>query len=130
MQLIKTNYNYVKRYYSKLFQIDENKFTNSTFCIKKILYKKCFNANCRVGKFSINYHYSYLYNLFLSFQNKSFCYFNGFNYILICNKCKCYYISESFRTVKERISEHLNDTVKVSFLARDREFFVPFRAVP
>ena len=77
--------------------------------IKKFLYKKCFNANCRVCKFSSNYHYLHLYNLFLPFQNNSSCNSNGFNYILICNKCKCYYIGESFRTVKERISEHLND---------------------
>jgi hypothetical protein len=77
--------------------------------IKRFLYKKCFNVNCRVCKFSTNYHYLHLYNLFLPFQNNSSCNSIGFIYILICNKCKCYYIGESFRTVKERISEHLND---------------------
>ena len=30
-------------------------------------------------------------------------------YIIICNKCKNYYIGESGKTVKERISQHLND---------------------
>jgi hypothetical protein len=77
--------------------------------IKKFLYNKCFNFNCKVCKFSINYYYLHLNNFFLPFQNSSSCNSIGINYILICKKCKYYYIGESIRSVKVRISEHLND---------------------
>jgi len=80
--------------------------------IKKFIYKKCFNIDCKVCKYSINYHYLHINNLFLPFQNNSSCNSKGINYILICKKCKSYYIGESLRTVKQRISEHINDIDK------------------
>ena len=75
-------------------------------------YKKCMNNSCRICSYSNDISFLYFVkknNFFLKVQNNSNCDSNSFVYIIYCNKCKCFYIGESSRKVKERLSEHIRD---------------------
>ena len=72
-------------------------------------YKDCENRNCFICMFSSKYFYLNINNFFLPFQNLSSCNSYGIIYIICCFKCNCFYIGESGRSVKERISEHLSN---------------------
>ena len=46
--------------------------------------------------------------MFLFFKNNSSCNSTNFVYIIKCKRCSYFYIGQSSKTVKDRISQHLN----------------------
>ena len=76
---------------------------------EKFKFKKCVNENCKICKFALDFHYLESKNLVIPFRSFSNCESKGVVYIILCTKCNEFYIGESGRSVKERISEHINN---------------------
>ena len=73
-------------------------------------YKKCKSTSCNICNYA-NQKQSFLYidrNLLLFFKNNSSCNSTKFVYIIKCKRCSYFYIGQSSKTVKDRISQHLN----------------------
>ena len=87
---------------------------NFNFINKK--YKRCTQKDCLICKYSNEQSYLKLNNFFLPISTNASCNSSKIIYIIKCNKCNFYYIGESKRTVKARISEHL----------RSIKFFIPY----
>ena len=75
----------------------------------KFSYHKCNNINCNICKFSKTIYFFKRNNLFLPLQSTSNCNAIGIIYIIECKKCNLFYIGESGRSVKARLSEHLSN---------------------
>ena len=76
-------------------------------------YYNCNNLNCKICSFSLNYKYLLLNNNFyLPIFNNSNCKSSHFIYIILCEKCNCFYIGQSYRTVEKRLIEHINNIKK------------------
>ena len=77
---------------------------------KRYFSKPCNKSNCRVCKYIANFSFVRLNNNFIvPLKCYGDCLSTHIVYIIICNRCKAFYIGESSKTVKERISQHLND---------------------
>jgi hypothetical protein len=80
--------------------------------IKNFKYEKCDDLNCNVCKYNAKSNIiKFNNNHILPIDCKSSCNSNFFIYIIECTKCKVFYIGESYRTVKERIGEHINSII-------------------
>ena len=75
---------------------------------KKFFYSKCNKEDCFICRLSLNYYYIYHQRLFLPLRSISNCESTGIIYIILCVKCKTFYIGQSQNTVKKRIGEHIN----------------------
>lgn len=69
--------------------------------------KKCSNSKCEICKYLIYSNYYIFKNFKIPIMDISNCLSTHVIYIIICIKCKCYYIGESGRSAHERIGEHL-----------------------
>ena len=79
---------------------------------RKIKYctKLCNLQNCKTCQFVNKQYYLKLgKNFILPFRSNSTCQSTSVVYIILCNKCRIFYIGESSKTVNTRISQNLND---------------------
>ena len=76
---------------------------------KKFSYINCNLNNCKICKFSLQFHFLKNNKFILPIQTNSNCKSIGIIYIILCIKCNKYYIGESKRTVTDRISEHIRN---------------------
>ena len=83
--------------------------TSFNFNFKSNSYKKCNLSNCSICSFSNSLKFLNLNSLYLPILTNASCISTKVVYILHCNKCNSFYIGETSRTVKDRISEHLGD---------------------
>ena len=75
---------------------------------KKFFSKKCNLPNCNTCLFTFDTYFLKLTNNFiLPIKSNSNCISSNIVYIIKCNLCNCYYIGESSKTAKIRISQHL-----------------------
>ena len=100
------------KYINRINSNINNLLTNNFKLTKLYKYKtsKCNELNCITCKFiyeknSINLNY---HNLKLNLLNNATCNTENIIYIIICKKCKLYYVGETYKKLKERIAQHLN----------------------
>ena len=94
--------------------------------------KKCNMKNCKICKFI--YASSYIKldkfsNLKIKLMNNASCTSTDLIYIIICKKCKLFYIGETSQTLKARTSQHLNHIInfKPYLKYEDKEVAKHFR---
>jgi hypothetical protein len=85
------------------------KFRNS---FKKYFFKKCNNLNCKICSFGYNFYFLKNDKFILPIKSNSDCNSKYFVYIIHCNKCNVFYVGESGRLVKDRISDHIRNIKK------------------
>ncbi len=93
-----------------------NNIFSYNFNLKFYNYVKCDEVGCEICDLSLNIKYLYFKDFFLPISSFSSCTSSEIIYFIFCTKCNSFYIGESSRTVKKRISEHLYNIKK----------FVPF----
>ncbi|CAF1047539.1 unnamed protein product [Brachionus calyciflorus] len=66
------------------------------------------NNNCKICPFIFNGCYLNVNNYVIPFLSESSCNDENIVYIIVCKKCSVFYIGESSKSLKVRISQHLN----------------------
>ena len=90
-----------------------NKISSFNFNNHLCGYTKCSNNDCKICVYSNPKKFLNLNNFYLPLSTYSDCESKKIIYIILCKKCNNYfYIGESSRSVKERISEHINNIKK------------------
>jgi hypothetical protein len=96
--------------------------------------KKCNMKNCKICKFI--YASSYIKidkfsNLKIKLMNNATCTTSNLIYIIICKKCKLFYIGETGLTLNARITQHLNHIInfKPYLKYNDKEVGKHFRRI-
>ena len=71
---------------------------------------KCLELNCIICKFIHKLNYIHLKdcNIKINLQVNATCITENIIYIIICCKCNLFYIGESSKSLRERISQHIN----------------------
>jgi hypothetical protein len=77
-------------------------------------YKKCVLPKC-VCNFAITSKYLYFNNFYLPILSNSSCKATEVVYILNCSLCNIFYIGQTGRSTKERISTHLGDIKRKNY---------------
>lgn len=81
------------------------------FYSKKCHTSPCKEKNCKTCPLTSTLYYLKLNNFILPIFSNSNCLSTDIIYIIICEKCKLYYIGESSKTARIRLSQHIN-TIK------------------
>ena len=85
--------------------------SNLSVIFVKFSYKNCNDSNC-ICKYSLSFNYFIkCKNFFLPCKANSNCESIGCIYIIKCMKCEVFYIGETSRRVKDRITEHMRSIV-------------------
>ena len=83
---------------------------NSRFCTKP-----CNMTNCKTCKFVDRQYYLKLgKNFIFPLRNNCSCLSTSVVYIIICKKCRIFYIGESSKSANIRINQHLNNIKRFS----------------
>lgn len=75
---------------------------------EKFFCKKCSLLNCKICNFLFESFYLKFYNIYIPIKSNSDCNSVGCVYIIKCKKCNLFYIGETSKNCKTRISQHLN----------------------
>jgi hypothetical protein len=78
----------------------------------KYSYLKCKDNDCTICIYADKFYYFKYDKFILPLKSLSSCDSEGIIYIINCNICNCFYIGESIRSVKDRISEHIRNIKK------------------
>ncbi len=86
-----------------------NNISSFIFDNNKFKYSSCLFKNCKVCNYgtTVKYFLELNNNIRLFFKNNSNCKSVKFVYIIRCTKCSFYYIGQSSKSVKDRISQHI-----------------------
>ena len=138
IDIVKNSFQNLKEKYSNLHYYNlkisnsiqpnlQNMLVNNVFSFKfnnkKHFYKKCDSVSCNVCKFSSSNGIIKIKNLYkIPIACQSSCDSTNIVYIIKCNKCDFYYIGESGRSVKIRISDHLR---QIRLFKPYEKYFLP-----
>jgi hypothetical protein len=81
---------------------------------KNLYSDKCNKTECKTCKYTEKSYYVYYKNYSIPIQSNSNCDSLGIVYIIKCKKCNIFYIGESYRSARTRISDHLYSIKKFS----------------
>jgi hypothetical protein len=90
--------------------------------------KQCKEKNCNICKFIYKSHYIKLdvdSNIKIKLMSNATCQTKNLIYIIICKKCNLFYIGETGKSLKTRISQHLNHIMKFSPFKKYQDKEVP-----
>jgi len=86
-----------------------------SFHLKTGSCNRCKLDSCNICNFVEETDFIKINNFLFPIQSKSTCTSKGIIYIIFCNLCNVYYIGESGRTAKERLSEHINKILNFKY---------------